>query len=58
MWVSHSSHTLGVQCLALCPVDIRNRPNSSGKGLEDGEEGVVSYPEMARAIDSILVMES
>ena len=58
MWVSHSSHTHAVQCLALCSVDIRNRSNSSGEGLEEGEEGVVSYPELARAIDSSLAMES
>ena len=58
MWVSHSSHTQAVQRLALCPVDIRNHSNSSGEGLEEGEERVVSYSELARAIDSSLVMES
>ena len=58
MWVSYSSHTQAIQCLALCPVDIRNLSNSSGEGQEEGEEGAVSYPELARAIDSSLVMES
>ena len=55
---SHSSYTQAVQCLALGSVDIRNRSKSSGEGLEEGEEGVVSYPELARAIDSSLVVES
>ena len=58
MWVSHSPYTQAVYCLARCPVDIRNPCNSSGEGLEEGEEGAISYPELARAIDSSLIMES
>ena len=58
MWDSHSSHPQALRCLALCPLDIRNRSNSSREGLEEAEDGVVSYSELARAIDSTLVMES
>ena len=58
MWDSHSSHTQAVQFFTLCPVDLRNRSKSSGEGLEEVEDGVVSYPELASAIDSILIMES
>ena len=58
MWVSYSSHKQAVQCLALCPVDIRNLAYTSREGLEEEEEGVVSYPELEREIVSSLVMES
>ena len=58
MWISHSSHTQNDQSLALCPIDIRNLSNSSLGGVEGVEGVVVSYPELARATDSSLVMES
>ena len=58
MWDSHSSHTQAVYCLALYLVEIRNRSRSSGEGLEEVQDRVVSYPELARAIDSSLVIES
>jgi len=48
----------------VCPVfasmavDIRNHCNSSLGELECVTDSVVSYPELARAIDSSVVMES
>ena len=47
-------------CPVLSSMSCRHKKlfHSSGEEKEEGEEGVVSYPELARAIDSSLVMES
>ena len=58
MLTSYSSYTENDQCLALCSVDITNRSSSSLRGVEEVEGAVVSYPEVARAINSSFSMES
>ena len=58
MWTAHLSHTQNDQCLALCPIDIRNQSNSSLGGVGGVVGEVVSYSKLVRAIDSNLVMES